>query len=59
MGLLNPYTWGADSVRGVITVTRLYLSDDPAKHAQAREITREAEARFNAKRQPASSPDPQ
>lgn len=53
MGHLNPYVWGADSVRGVVTVTRLYLSDDPDKHAQAAQITHEATERFNAKGQPA------
>ncbi|MFD9072103.1 hypothetical protein [Streptomyces lasiicapitis] len=54
---LNPYVWGADNVCDVVTVTRLFLSDDPAKHAEAREITREATDRFNAKGQPADQPD--
>ncbi len=48
MGHLNPYVWGADSLRGVATITRLHVSNDPEKRAQAEQITRAAQARFNA-----------
>lgn len=49
MGRLKPYIWGADSVRGVAELTRLYLSDDPEDHEKAKQLTREAEARHEAK----------
>lgn len=49
MGRLNPYVWGADSVRGVVELTRLHLSDDPKDNEKAEQLTREAEDRWNAK----------
>jgi hypothetical protein len=42
---LNPAVWGADNVRDLVKTVKLNLSSDPADHAEADRITREADER--------------
>lgn len=48
---LDPYVWGADNVRDLVTNARLHLSDDSADREKAEQNTADAEERWNAKGQ--------
>lgn len=47
---LNPYIWGADSVKGAAKVARLHLSGANKDVAQAEQITGESDKRWNKKK---------